>query len=230
MTQNVPTPSSPAQESAKSRKDVLSEPRNTKEVPTEFNGIDFRNRSYPTNFDLSYTRSFRRQIVRLKDGSYESRDPKGLGGAQYELNNVDYIDLIGDGKKEAVVHLSQLICGASCDGGSDFFYFYSFVHGKAKLLSRIETGSLGYDCGLKSFNLAMEILTLETFRACRFNGISIKPAYEKDEIRGKFITNRFTQFTLRFNGHRFVQSRRTVFAQPEKDFRGYERKIEISNE
>ena len=229
MTQNAPT-SSPTQEPAKSRNKASSEPKNTKEVPTEFNGIDFKNQTYPMSVNLSYTTTFRRRTVRLKDGSYEYRDRRGPGGAQYDLRNVDYVDVSGDGKKEAVVRISQVICGVSCDGGSDFFYFYSIDHGKPRLLSRLETGSLGYDCGLKSFNLKRGYLTLETFRACRFDGTSIKPGYDKGETGGKFVTNRFTQFNLRFNGQRFVLRKRKVFPYPENDFRGYEPKLSISNE
>src|SRR6266849_1272698 len=213
VNQNAPT-SSPTQEPAKSRNKASSEPKNTKEVPTEFNGIDFKNQTYPMSVNLSYTTTFRTRTVRLKDGSYEYQDRGGLGGAQYELDDVDYIDLTGDGRKEAVVRLSQLVCGASCDGGSHFFYFYSSAHGKATLLSRIETGSLGYDCGLKSFTLKRESLTLETFKACSFDGISIKPVHGKDERGGKFIANEFTSFTFMFRRSRFVLKKREVFPNP----------------
>jgi hypothetical protein len=229
VTQNALTPS-PTQEPAKSRNDLSTEPESAKDVPTEFSAVDFKNRSYPTSLNPSYTPSLRRRNVQLKHGSYEYRDRKGPGGAQYDLRNVEYVDVGGDGKKEAVVRISQVICGASCDGGSDFFYFYSINHHKAKLLSRLETGSLGYDCGLKSFNLKRGFLTLETFRVCRFDGTSIKPGYDKDETGGKFLTNRFTQFILRFNGQRFVLRKRKVFPYPENDFRSYEPKINISND
>jgi hypothetical protein len=229
MTQNAPTPK-PTEESANSRIDVSNESRDAKEVPTEFSAVDFKNRSYPTSLNPFYTPSLRRRNVQLKDGSYEYRDRKGPGGAQYDLRNVDYVEVSGDGKKEVVVRISQVICGVSCDGGSDFFYFYSIDHGQAKLLSRIETGSLGYDCGLKSFNLKRGYLTLETFRVCRFDGISIKPGYDKDETGGKFLTNRFTQFILRFNGRRFVLRESKVFPYSESDFRGYEPKISMSND
>jgi hypothetical protein len=123
-----------------------------------------------------------------------------------------------------------LICGGSCDGGAEFFYFYSSAHGKATLLSRIETGSLGYDCGLRSFNLKRESLTLETFKACSFDGISIKPVYEKDERGGKFIANEFTRFTFKFRGGRFVLRKREVSPNPDHDVKNYPAKIEISDD
>jgi hypothetical protein len=72
---------------------------------------------------------------------------------------------------------------------------------------------------------------LETFRACRFNGIaSIPDNKDPDERGGKFLTNRFTSFVLEFKKSRFVLKKREVFPYPEEDFRGYKPKVEIDNE
>ena len=168
--------------------------------------------------------------IRLKDGTYEHDNPSGGGGDTFHLMDVDYVELTGDQEKEAVVRLDWTTCGGSCDGGSDIFYFYSIKRGRAVLLSRIEMGSLGYDCGLKSFMLRKTNLTLETFRSCRFNGLSFIGAHDAAETGGKFLTNRFTEFVLRFDGQRFVLRRRKVFPYPEDDFRGYQPRIEISND
>jgi hypothetical protein len=192
-----------------------------KDSPPEFRGIDFKNRSYALN---SHTK------IRLKDGEYEYRE--GSGGVTFELDDVNYADLTGDGKKEAVVELFQLSCGGSCDGGTNFFLFYSIKRGQLSLLTRLEIGSFAYDCGLKSFSLKSRTLALETFRACRFTGSAFRPSHnDPNEEGGKLSTNRYTQFSLHFNGRRFVQRARKVLSYPDVyDFRGHERKIEISNE
>jgi hypothetical protein len=203
-------------------KDGLEEPEKKQDIPPEFIKTDFRNFSYPT--------SFRRKSIELKDGTYEFPNRNGAGGDRFDLMDVSYGDLTRSGHKEAVVRLGWVSCGGSCNGGSELFYFYSRVNGKLSLLSRIETGSQGYDCGLKSFELKKQILTLETFRACRFNGLAFTRTHDQDETGGKFLTNRFTHFILRFTGTRFVLIKRTVFAYPEEDFRSYEPKIEISDE
>ncbi|MDX6558770.1 MAG: hypothetical protein QOF72_1819 [Blastocatellia bacterium] len=231
ISQNASTRESPKPTLTNDIDNDAKEPEKKQDVPPEFSKIDFKNFSYPMSVDLEITADFRRRSVSLKEGSYEYDDRRGFGGARYELDNVDYVDLTGDGQKEAVVQLSQLICGGSCDGGSDFFYFYSIADGKPRLLSRLETGSAGYDCGLKSFILKKQVLWVETFRACRFNGVEFRPVNnDPNETGDKFLTNRFTRFVLRFNGNRFVLSQRTVFPCPEEDRRSYQPKIEISDE
>ncbi len=222
VSQNTPTPVSSISPIAESRRDVSNDAEKKQDVPLAFKNIDFKNFSYPT--------SFRTPSIRLKDGTYEHDNATGGGGETFDLMGVDYVDLTGDGEKEVVVRLDWVACGGSCDGGSDLFYFYSIKRGRAILLSRIEMGSLGYDCGLKSFALSKTKLTLETFRACRFNGLSFKDAHDADETGGKFRTNRFTQFVLRFDGRKFVLRTRKVFPYPEDDFRGYEPKINISDD
>lgn len=217
---NAPRVENPKPDSTDGSKDVAKESERKAGVPPEFRGIDFKNFSYPT--------SFRRKPIRLQAGEYEERN--GMGGESLHFIDVSYFDLTGDLQKEAIVQVSWLICGGSCDGGSDIFYFYTINHGKSRLLSRIEMGSLGYDCSLKSFTLSKTNLTLETFRSCRFNGLSFKSAYDANETGGKFLTNRFTQFILRFNGRKFVLRKRKVFPYPEDDFRGYAPKISISDD
>lgn len=194
-----------------------------KKVPPEFQAVDFENFSYPL--------SWKHQTVRLKDGHLEFFKDKIFYNGWFDLDGVDYVDLNGDGKKEAIVQLSWVSCGASCDGGSSVFYFYSQVRGKPILLSRLETGSIGYDCGLKSFVLKNGNLSLETFRSCRFNGFQFKPSYDPGEEGGKYLSNRYTRFTLQFNGIRFVLKNRRVFRFTEvQDIGNYEPKIEISND
>jgi hypothetical protein len=199
---------------------VSKEPE--KNVPIEFKKIDFENFSYPVS---SWGRT-----VQLQQGKYELAN-KIAGGRLLSFQDVNYSDLTGDGNKEAIVELDSVLCGGSCDGGSALFYFYSLQRGKPALLSRLETGSVGYDCGLKSFIIKKRMLTLETFRSCGFNGRAFVPSNNDPEERGgKFFTNRFTRFVLEFTGRNFVLRNREIFSYPEDDFRGYEPKIEISDD
>lgn len=192
MNQSSQTPENARAILVQDRNTTSSDSELKKDVPPEYRDIDFRNFSYPI--------SARNKLIRLKDGRYEYEHDKKLGNGCFDFDDVDYADLTRDGKKEAVVRLNWVAWGVSCDGGSTLFYFYSIRQGKLILLSRIEMGSLGYDCGLKSFTLSNIDLTVETFRSCHFDGLSFKGAYDADETGGKFLTNRFTQFSMRFNG------------------------------
>jgi hypothetical protein len=222
VSQSTPTPERPKPTSPNNDENAAKNSEEKQDVPPEFRNIDFKNSSYQT--------SFRKGSVRLREGSYEKEDRQGARGDTFDLMDVDYVDLNDDGRKEAVVRLGWVSCGVSCDGGSDLFYFYSIKGGTPILLSRIQTGSLGYDCGLKSFVLKNRHLALETFRACRFNGVEVKRINtDPDERGGKFLTNRYTQFEFEFNGRRFVLKSRKILPYPEEDFRGFEPTIKIGN-
>jgi hypothetical protein len=188
------------------------------EIPASFRGVDFKNFSYPTNF--------RKRNIRLREGSYEIAS--GLGGDTFELEDVNYADLTGEGKKQAVVQLSWLSCGVSCDGGSNLFYVYSIQRGRLRLLSRIETGSLAYTCGLRSFDLNKRRIVVETFRRCHLNGVAIKNNYDVDGRGGKFMADRFTRFVFEFHGRRLRQRERAVLSNAEQDIRNYRPRISIN--
>jgi hypothetical protein len=198
------------------------------DAPFEFRRFDFKNLTYPVTYKLESAKNVRRRSVELKDGIAEY--PSEYGGADYGLRDINYADLNGDGRKEAIVWLGQVICGVSCDGGSDLIYFYSNRNGRPHLLSRIEAGSTGYGCALKSFILKGRRLTLETFRPCRFDGTNIVGTHgDPDEQVGKFVTNRYTRFELQFNGSRFVLRKRKIFKIEETDgLLNHDPKIEIS--
>ncbi len=195
-------------------------------VPADFAAIDFKNFSYATNLKGKVT---------LKDGEREFPNPGYLGGATYKLSSVDYADLTGDGKEEAIVALSLLTCGGSCDGGSHLFYFYSAGTRRPRLLSRMETGSLAYgECGLKSFDLKHRNLTLELFQVCRARGPAFKPlpyggVSDSFESHGKFGARSFTRFLFQFDGRRFGIKQRQILPFTPGDVRGYQPTISVSN-
>lgn len=202
-------------------------PVKKKDVPVPFREIDFNN--------FSYRISWKHRIVALKNGRAEYFQDKYLGNAWFELRNVEFADLTGDGRADAIVDLLWVSCGGSCDGGSYLFYFYSFERGKVNLLSRIESGSLAYgECGLKTFMLVRNKLTLETFHVCRFDGTSINVAndpHPNPEARtGKFTADKFTRFRLEFRRSRFVLNKREILLNPQNDIMNYSAKIEISHD
>jgi hypothetical protein len=226
-SQSTPTPASATPPVAESSRDVSKEIKETKEVPTEFKGIDFKNLAYPI--------SWKHRTIPLKDGHVEYFENKYLGNAWFDFSDVDYMDLRGDGAKDAVVQLLQVSCGASCDGGSHLFYFYSIKRGRLRLLSRIETGSLAADgCGLKSFVLEKTTLVLEVFRVCRFDGVSLMPTYDPhpnpNAQTGKYMADKFTRFVLAFSGNRFRLKKREVFPNPQEDISNYPSKVSISDD
>jgi hypothetical protein len=219
--QNTPTSASATSPIAESGRDPSQEIKKLKDAPTEFKGIDFKNISYPI--------SWKHRTISLKDGHVEFFEDKYLGNAWFDLEDVDYVDLIGNGKLGAIVQLNAVMCGASCDGGSQFFYFFSIKGRKLTLLSRIETGSLAYTCGLKSFVLRNRSIVLEAFRKCSFDGLSLMSAYDGDEGGNKFIAREFTRLKFEFNGTGFVLKTRELHPNPDLDVKNYRAAISINN-
>ena len=68
----------------------------------------------------------------------------------FDLNDVFYTDLTGDDSPEAIVMLTHLECGRSCDGGKNLIYIYSLNAGSFKEILNYETGSGEAGCSLKS--------------------------------------------------------------------------------
>jgi hypothetical protein len=187
------------------------------EVPAEFKEVDFRNFTYPLSVDG--------KRVRLREGEFEYEHREG-GAGWVSFKDVTFVDLDGDGKREAVVRLSLVSCGVSCDGGSALFYFYTIKNGRPALLTEITTGSLAYECGLKSFALNGGKLTVEVFRECRHRG----GALFSGQISGKFDADKFTRFNFEFTGKKFALRKREVLPYPEGRILGYSPTISISDE
>lgn len=211
---------------ASAHADAPPAPAQVGAVPAEFERIDFRNFSYPI--------SWRKQPVRLEDGELEYFREESLGGSGwFNLKGVDYADVTGDGKKEAVVRVISANCGVSCDGGSYLIYFYSARAGKPALLWRFETGSLGYGCGLKSLAAGAGAVTVEVFNDCRFEGVSLdrKNGPPDDRPQFKFGTDHaFTRFRFEFDGRAFALKKREVFPHPQDEARNFEPEIRVGND
>jgi hypothetical protein len=181
--------------------------------PEEFKQIDFKNYSYP--YKLSYGR---RNII-LNNGEYEYdfSDDRGW----FSLSDVYYVDLTGDGKPEAIVILSHVSCGGSCDGSAALFYIFTTHQHKLKSIWHFETGSLGYGCGLKSFTVKNRKITAELFGRC-IDG-------SEESSRGKFQVKDTTRLTFAFNGRRFVERKKVLISMSERSVLNYEPEISIND-
>ncbi len=191
-----------------------------KDVPPAFRGVDFGNFTYPV--------SWVRGRVRLEGGTYEYAAPAGGGGDTLDLEDVGYADVTGDGAEDAVVHLLLVSCGGSCDGGSHLFYVYSADRNRLRLVWRVETGSLAYGCGLKSFEAKGGTITLEGFRECRLAGRSLVSKDNPKEL-SKFEAQGSTRFHFKFDGGTFAQEKREHFPGAGVDVRNYSASIVIGN-
>jgi hypothetical protein len=195
----------------------VEEPANQKlpNVPQIFEHIDFKN--YPYGHYKTYPGN--RLKLRLKDGEHEYDYPDSDRG-WFAFGEVYYTDLTGDRSPEAVVLLSHVQCGASCDGGSALIYIYAAHRGKLQRQWRYETGSLAYGCGLKSLSMEDRKIVVETFGRC--------PRSAKDYPgSGKFVIGDMTRSVFRFNGRRFTRRRLEFISTPERDVKNYTPEIRI---
>ncbi len=156
-------------------------------APRNFSDVDFQNFSYgvyssPELKPLSLT---------LTDG--KMWDDSGW----FNLQDVYYKDVTGDGSPEAIVRLLHLRCHGSCDGGADLFYIYSRRNGQLKSIWRYETGSYAYGCGLKAITFGDKEIAVELFGRCSTQAmISPGPA--------KYLVEDLTSTTFGFDGRQFT--------------------------
>ena len=201
----------------------IAETKENEKQAAGFGQIDFKNFTFPIKRGYP-GKSF---LIKLKDGVYKNYDEnKQIGGDTFEIESVDFADVDGDGKKEAVVFLWTLQCGVSCDGGSSLIYIYKMRRNKPALIWRVEAGSLAYGGGLKSFALNKSEMILELFNDSYIRGVEVE-AKDFDDCRMKFCATKFTRLNLQFDGQTFIQKERTAFPFPEKTAMNYHAEIKI---
>lgn len=186
-------------------------------VPENFAHIDFNNWSYGR-----YRFWGKKLNLTLEHGEQEYPLKEGGGGETFSLRDVFYKDITGDGKPEAIVIITHVDCGVSCDGGSFLFYIYENRKGTLRKLWEYETGSMAYGCGLKSFTVSDKWLFLEMFGHCW------QPA-SSFEVSGKFMVRDHTLSVFRFKGSSFVRQRTEITAAPAADLRSYTPPINLSD-
>ena len=103
--------------------------------PENFWAFDFMNYSYG-----DYVSSDGKRVpLTLRQGVLEQHP------GWFELKDVFYRDLTGDGIAEAIVRMWHVQCDGLCNG-TDLFYIYSTRNGKLKNIWRYETGTYTYGC------------------------------------------------------------------------------------
>lgn len=185
-------------------------------VPASFRLVDFSNRSYGR-----YSFSGEKFNLTLVDGEQTFPSDEGGGGETFSLKDVLYADVTGDYEPEAIVFLSHVQCGGSCDGGSTLIYIYSYTGSGLKKIWEYETGSLAYGCGYKSLSVARNTIVLEMFGRCS------KPAGSY-EGPAKFMIADTTRLVFGYNGKRFVKQLTEFTAEPPRYVINYDAPVQIS--
>ncbi len=210
----LPTPTTQYREADFSMADPLEKFR---VKPREFEQFDFNNYSYGPYTSGPYTLAGGKKIdLRLTHGLLELPN----NSSWFELKDVYYTDLTGDGKAEAIVRLYHVTCGVSCDGGTNLFYIYTERNGKLKPIWQYETGSYAEECGLQSFTAGGTEIMLGLFGECDGRAAP-------DLTPSKFMSKGVTSLVLDFNGRRFVEKSSEYFNSRPVDTRSYEPEIRI---
>ena len=200
---------------------VMAEPRppdlnsRFRVVPSNFRGIDFATRSYG---NYQFSSGTNRELV-LVDGQFRE-----FGNSQnwFDLNDVFYTDLTGDGSPEAIVMLTHLECGRMCDGGKNLIYVYSQNHPLQEIL-KYESGSGIEGCSLKSLTVNNGKLELDLFGKCP------PPSGIIDDFV-KRETYDLTRVEFFFNGKQLVPKKKTVVTVPNNNEVSYGVDVRIDDE
>ncbi|HEX7330497.1 MAG TPA: hypothetical protein VF290_03305 [Pyrinomonadaceae bacterium] len=196
---------------------VKNEPADPNEkfriVPSNFAHVDFSNRSY----GLYRTFSKVNISLNLINGDYDYSD--GDGGQWFRLKDVYFTDVTGDERPEAIVLLTHVQCGVSCDGGSTLILVYK-THGSVEEIWRFETGSNADGCGLRSLTIMRKQITVEMFGKCPNPQLGYSGP-------GKFLVGHTTVSNFRLSGGRFVKRETEVFFAPVRDVKNYQPQIHI---
>jgi len=182
-------------------------------VPAKFRGIDFRTRNYG-RYEFSDGTS--RDLV-LVDG--KARDFENSQEQLFDLVDVFYTDLTGDGSPEAIVLLTHLECGQHCDGGKSLLYVYSQDYPMQEIL-KYESGSGIDGCSLKSITVSNSQLTLDLFDRCP------KVLAESDYLPRK-NTLYVTRMEFFFNGKQLESKKKRYLSVPDRNEVNYGVEINI---
>ncbi|HEX2269034.1 MAG TPA: hypothetical protein VHH35_05850 [Pyrinomonadaceae bacterium] len=181
-----------------------------------FQHIDFENHSYG-----SYRFRHGTQIdLRLRNRKYEYNFEEVRGW--FHLENIYYADLTGDGIPEAIVMLSVVQCGASCDGGATLFCVYTLRKRSLHEIWRYETGTMAYGCGLKSFSAKSKEIVMELFGRCPVQG-------QEDPGPGKFLIEDLTRLNFKFEGGRFLRGKIEFLSTAASDTRNYKPEVVVGS-
>jgi hypothetical protein len=156
-------------------------------VPENFSAVDFRNFSY------GVYKNSDGKMHNLTLGEGQMWDDSGW----FNLQDVYYKDMTGDGQAEAIVRLLRVRCSGSCDGGADLIYIYTMGNGKLRNLWQYETGSYADGCGLKTFTLGNKEIVMQLFGRCANQAMDYPGP-------GKFMIEDLTFIVFQFERGRFI--------------------------
>ena len=185
-----------------------------RDVPANFRGIDFMTHNYGP---YKFSNGTNRDLV-LVDG--KARDFENSREQSFDLNDVLYTDLTGDGSPEAIVLLTHLECGQQCDAGKSLLYVYSQNYPMQEIL-KYESGSGVDGCSLKSINVRNSQLTLDLFGRCP------KPAADSIDYVPSNEMLYVTRLEFVFNGTWLVPKKRSFVSVPDRNEVNYGVQINI---
>ncbi len=182
-------------------------------VPTNFMGVDFENRSYG---DYRSPNGAKRELV-LTDGGFREF---GDTSQWFNLNDVFYTDLTGDGVPEAIVMMTHIECSPTCDAGKNLLYVFSETDGLKEIL-KYESGSGMEGCSLRSLTVKNGRMALELFGRC--------PNPEPSNILD--ISERYdlTRVEFSFNGTKLVEKGKTFRTVPNRNEVNYGVDVRITD-
>ncbi len=168
-------------------------------VPRNFQGIDFQNRSYG-HYVFTDGEVLELELI---NGRFRH---SAASSHWFDLNDVVYTDLTGDGNPEAIVLLSHLTCGQSCDGGKNLIYVYS--NRGSKEILQYEAGSGLDGCSLKSLTVKNKKLTIDLFGRC-------PQAYGTSSDPTRRETYDVTRIEYRYNGDYLFAGKKSYLTLPD---------------
>jgi len=176
-------------------------------VPANFRGINFMTHNYGT---YEFSDGSSRDLV-LVDG--KSREFENSQQQLFDLVDVLYTDLTGDGSPEAIVLLTHLECSPQCDGGKNLVYVYSQNDQMQEIL-KFESGSGIDGCSLKSINVMNGRLTLDLFGKCPQSLEASPEPVKRDTLY-------VTRVEYVFNGTWLVPKKRSYVSVPDRHEENY---------
>lgn len=175
------------------------------QAKSQIRKVDFRNFSFPGLWE---------KHINLRDGKLEVISPSE-GCNSYTLKSVDYADLTGDGKEEALIHMDNFSgCGSA--GYIDYYYIYTLRNNRPRLLWKYSTGNDAQG-GLKTFSLNGRELVFELFGKSRIVGTKTKDLDETERC----CPRQYSRIRVAWDGRRFRQRGVEYFPFPYKNLNDY---------
>lgn len=179
-----------------------------------FKQISFRNFTYPG--------IWHKRKLTLRDGKLEYETQYCT--TEINFDDVEYRDLTGDDKEEAIITLRDwTACGSS--GISYLTYIYGIRNGKPYLLWKFGTGSES-TAGLKSYHLIKRQLVYELFGRYRIVGARAERIDTGELIPSDCCPLYFSRIHIAWDGKEFKQQKLKVMKFPYASIQDYYKTID----